>query len=195
MNKNIKRVIQGLLFILIIIAFIYIGHMDFTPKLEVDNEKFDHDYPLVNKDNVFTYVSASDVYSFLKNGSAVLFMGYPRNEWTGYYASILNDAAKEVGLKEISYYDFYDDRRLSNAVYQSIIIRLSEYLPSTDNNDQDIYAPTLIIVKNGTIIYFDNETSIRNGNIKPADYWTDLNKSAKLRTLKNALQEYMSEVK
>ena len=52
MNKNIKRFLQGLLFILIIVAFIYIGAQDFSTKVIVDNEKFDQEYQNVSKDNV-----------------------------------------------------------------------------------------------------------------------------------------------
>ncbi len=195
MNKSVKGTIEAILFILIIAGFIYIGSQDFSHNLEVDNEKFDRDYPLVNKDNVFKYVNASEVYSKLKTGASVIFMGYPSNNWTGYYASILNDVAKEVGLKEISYYDFYDDKRLGNAVYQSIVLRLNAFLPTTDNNNQDIYAPTLLIVKNGEILYYDNETAIREGTITPEEYWTEFNKNVKKNSLRVILKNYVEEVK
>ena len=49
MKKKIKRVLQGLAFIAIIIGFIVIGTRDFDKKVVVDNEKFDQDYVNVNK--------------------------------------------------------------------------------------------------------------------------------------------------
>ena len=92
MKKKIKRILQGLLFIGIIVGFILIGTKDFNKEVEVDNEKFDQDYANVNKDNVFKYVNAVEIATNLKK-SAVIFMGYPQNTWSGYYANILNEAA------------------------------------------------------------------------------------------------------
>ncbi len=191
MHKNLKKVIQSILFILIIIAFIYVGTKDFSSNTEVDNEKFDHDYPLVNIGNVFTYVNASEVYATLKNGTGVIFMGFPTNAWTGYYARILNDAAKEVGLDKILYYDFYEDRNMRNATYQSIVVKLSNFLPVLDENNQNIYAPTLLIIKNGEITNFDNETAIKNGNLNPEEYWNSVRTGLKKNNLKMMLEDYL----
>ncbi len=191
MHKNIKKVFQSILFILIILAFIYIGNKDFGNNVEIDNEKFDHDYPLVNKDNVFTYVNAKEIYALLKNGSGIIFMGFPTNNWTGYYAQMLNDVAKEVGVTKILYYDFYEDRNMKNATYQSIVVKLSNFLPVLDEGNQDIYAPTLLIVKDGKIISFDSETSINMGNIKPEEYWDSLKVGLKKNNLKMMLQDYL----
>ena len=191
MGKNIKRTLQSILFILIIIAFIYIGTKDFKPKVEVDNERFDQDYPLVDKKNVFVYANANEVYATLKNGSGIIFMAFPSNIWSGYYAKILNDAASEVGVDKVLYYDFYEDRKLKNATYQSIVVKLNSFLPVLDELNQDIYAPTLIIVKNGKIISFDNETSITSGNISPENYWNDLTMGLKKQNLKLMLQDYL----
>lgn len=88
---------------------------------------------------------------------------YPENVWSGYYANILNEAAKDAGIKEILYYDFYEDRENHNATYQSIVLNLSNYLITLDDGTQEIYAPTLVIVKDGKVIAFDNENSFYKG--------------------------------
>ena len=33
-------------------------------------------------------------------------MDFKENEWSNYYANILNTSAKNIGIEEISYYDF-----------------------------------------------------------------------------------------
>ncbi len=192
MSKNLKRIIQGLLFVLIIIAFIFIGTRDYSKDIKVDNDRFDEEYPNVNKDNVFVYNSASEIYTFLKNGTGLIFMGYPNNKWTGYYASILNDVAKELGISKINYYDFYEDRQNKNATYESIVLKLKDYLTTLDDETQNIYAPTFIIIKNGAIIYFDAETSITTGNIKPDAYWTELKINTKKDELRNVILNYLN---
>ncbi|MBE6154957.1 MAG: hypothetical protein E7163_05275 [Firmicutes bacterium] len=191
MNKNIKRLLQGLLFVLIIIGFIYIGKQDFTKEI-VDNEKFDSEYVNVNSDNVFKYVNAQDVYTKMKNGNIILFMGFPSNKWSGYYANILNQAAKESGINEILYYDFKTDRDNKNATYQSIVLKLSNYVSTLDDGTQDIFAPTLVIIKKGKIIAFDNETAINIGNIKPDDYWNEYRSGIKLNNFKTMFNEYLN---
>ena len=184
MNKTIKKVIESLLFVAIIVAFIIIGKTDFSPKKPIDNEKFDHDYTNVSADNVYKYVNSNEVYSFLRSGTGVLFLGYPTNKWK---KNILNDAAKELGLKEILYYDFYEDKAVKNATYQSLVLKLNNFLPTLDDGTQNLQAPSVIIVKEGTIIYYDDETSINRGTITPDEYWNEFKIKSKQESLKEIL--------
>ena len=190
MKKKIKRVLQGLTFIAIIIGFIVIGTRDVDKKVVVDNEKFDQDYVNVNKENVFKYVNAVEVSTELKK-DAIIFMGYPENVWSGYYANILNEAAKDAGIKEILYYDFYEDRENHNATYQSIVLNLSNYLITLDDGTQEIYAPTLVIVKDGKVIAFDNETAFIRGNLTPEIYWNEYRAGAKYNLFNSMFEEYL----
>ena len=136
MNKKVKLILQGILFVVIIVGFIYIGTRDFNKEVVVDNERFDADYVNVSKDNVFKYANAVEVYQALK-GNAIIFMGYPANVWSGYYANILNEAAKDAGIKEILYYDFYEDRENRNGTYQSIVLSLTNYLVTLDDGTEE----------------------------------------------------------
>lgn len=192
MNKNLKRILQVILFVLIIGAFIFVGTRDFTKKVTVDNERFDKEYSNVSKDNVFVYANAQDVYTRFKNGNAVVFMGFPSNKWSGYYAEMLNTAAKESGIKEILYYDFKKDREEKNATYQSIVLKLSSYTYTNDNGTQNIYAPTMFIIKDGKVMYFDNETSIMKGNLSPDDYWNENRKAVQINNFKMMFQDYLN---
>ena len=67
------------MFISIICAFIYIGTKDFTKEVIVDNERFDQDYKNVSKDNVFVYANANDIYTVLKGGTGIIYMGFKEN--------------------------------------------------------------------------------------------------------------------
>ena len=190
MNKKVKLILQGILFVAIIVGFIYIGTRDFNKEVVVDNERFDADYVNVSKDNVFKYANAVEVYQALK-GNAIIFMGYPANVWSGYYANILNEAAKDAGIKEILYYDFYEDRENRNGTSQSIVFSLTNYLVTLDDGTEEIYAPTLVIVKNGKVIAFDNETAFTKGNITPDVYWDEYQSGIKYNNFKIMFQEYL----
>ena len=188
-----KTKIDIFLIFLIILGFIYVGTRDFNVVEKEDNKKFDKEYSNVSKDNVFTYVNSNEVYTTIKNGSAIIFMGFPNNNWSGYYAKLVNDAAKEVGVKKILYYDFLEDRNNNNGTYESIVNKLSSFLPVIDTGEQNIYAPTLVIVKNGQIVAFDNETAIKNGNISPDDYWNQYNSGIKIQNLKEMFKNYLEK--
>ncbi len=191
MDKKIKRIIQIIMFISIICAFIYIGTKDFTKEVIVDNERFDQDYKNVSKDNVFVYANANDVYTVLKGGTGIIFMGFKENVWSGYYANILNEIAKKNNVEKILYYDFLEDRNNKNATYQSIVLKLSNYVPTLDSGKQDIYAPTLVMVKNGEIIAYDATTSINKGTITPDAYWNEYNVGLKENELITMFQNYL----
>ncbi|MDE5538970.1 MAG: hypothetical protein K2J20_00605, partial [Bacilli bacterium] len=117
MNKKVKKAVQMILFAVIICAFIFIGTKDFSQKTKVDNERFDQEYKNVSKDNVFVYANANEVLTKLKSGTGVIFMGYPANIWSGPYANLLNEVAKEMGVSEILYYDFKENRDNQNGTY------------------------------------------------------------------------------
>lgn len=191
MDKKIKRIIQIIMFISIICAFIYIGTKDFTKEVIVDNERFDQDYKNVSKDNVFVYANANDIYTVLKGGTGIIFMGFKENVWSGYYANILNETAKKNNVEKILYYDFLEDRNNKNATYQSIVLKLSNYVPTLDSGKQDIYAPTLVMVKNGEIIAYDATTSINKGTITPETYWNEYNVGLKENELITMFQNYL----
>ena len=178
---------------LIIGAFIFIGTRDFTKKEILDNEKFDQEYQNVDKNNVFRYVNAAEVYANLKNGSSIIFMGYATNNWSGYYANILNEAAKESGIKEILYYDFYSDRKSQNATYQSIVLKLNNFITILDDGTENIYAPTLVVVRDGKIVQFDDETSLNRGKYTPQEYWDNNKKALKKNKFKLMFQDFLKE--
>ena len=48
--------------------------------------------------------------------------------------------------------NFKKDRETKNAIYQSVVLKLSSYTYTNDNGTQNIYAPTMFIIKNGKVI-------------------------------------------
>ena len=109
-----------------------------------------------------------------------------------YYAKILNDVGKEVGIDKIYYYDFLKDRDEANGTYETIVNKLSVYAPVNDEGIQNISAPTVIIVKNGGIIGYFDDTAIIRGNITPDIYYNENQEAIVYEQFKTALLEYNS---
>ena len=189
-----RTIIDIFIMILLLGLLIFLGTRDYDKKNEgKDSKRFDHDYSMVSKDNVFKYVSEEEFYNLLKDGDAVVFMGFKENEWSNYYAKMLNDAAKEVNLKEIYYYDFLADREKKSVMYGKIIDFLRDYLQQDDQGNVNLVAPSLLIIKDHVITYYDSETSYTNANVTPKKYWNDVHMQAKTEKFINAFNNYLAE--
>lgn len=190
-KNNIQMVVYIIIFIILICLFIYFGKIDYKNEIP-DNIKFSTEYNLVGTDNVFKYVNAADVNMIASGKKGIVLFGNPSSKWVNSYASIVNDVAKEVGIKEIFYYDFFSDRDENNGTYETIVNSLGNYITYTDISAADLYAPTLLVVANDKILYFDSETSFITGTTSPKDYWNEFNTGLKKNTLKEVFTKYMN---
>lgn len=189
-NKT-QMVIYIILFCLLIYGFIYLGKKDYKVKVS-DNERFSSEFSLVSKDNVFKYVNATDARMVAKGAKGIVLFG-TNNDWVNYYAYIVNKIAKEVGVKEIYYYDFTKNRKDNNGTYEDIVKTLSNYVTYNDKGVAEIYAPTLLVVSNDEVLLFDSETSFINGEITPSIYWNTAKEDAKENEIREAFIKYLNK--
>lgn len=190
-KSKTQMVIYTLIFIICIGLFIYIGQIDYTQKYDTDAEKFANLYDNIPEDNLYVFADAVDILSIVSNKSGVILMGFPTNKWTGYYAKILNEVAEEVGIDKIYYYDFLQDREENNGSYETILNKLKVYAPVSDEGNMDVHAPTVIIVKNGEIIGYFDDTSIMKGTVTPEIYYTENQIALTKNGFKTALKAYI----
>ncbi|MBQ7031108.1 MAG: hypothetical protein IJN13_01895 [Bacilli bacterium] len=179
------------LYVLCIALFIIIGQIDFQKDIDTESKKFHSLYNMVEEDNLYVFSDATDVLSIVDGKSGVVLMGFPTNKWMNYYASILNDVAKEVGIDKIYYYDFQNDREESNGTYETIVNKLKVYVPTDDRGIQDIQSPTVIVVKKGEVIGYFDDTSIVRGTVTPEVYYNDNQQAITYEGFKTALLEYI----
>ncbi len=190
-KNKIQMVSYIIIFIICIILFIVIGSIDFDKLEESDAIKFNNIYNNVSKDNLYQFATSTDVLNIIQGRSGIVLLGFPENEWTKYYAYYLDEVAKRVGITEINYYDFLRDRENSNGTYETIINHLNNYVPTNDLGIQNIQAPTILIVKNGNILLYDDEVSYIKGDIKPDEYFTKDNINMFEENLELVLNEYL----
>lgn len=187
-NKT-QMVIYGIIFILLIGAFIYLGTKDFSNDIP-DNKRFAEEFSMVDKDNVFEYVNATDVRGIVSDKSGIILFG-TKNEWVNYYAYMVNEVAKNTGVKKVYYYNFVKNRQDNNGTYEDIVEKLSNYVTYNDRGSKDIYAPALLVVKNGVVEYFDDETAFVKGKVTPSVYWNYNEQSRKEQELKGVFEKYL----
>ncbi len=194
MKKNKTFIIIGLILIIIFILCFYLKTSK-TINEQTDSEKFAKEYGLVNQkgdiiDNVFVYRSNEEIIKILKNGTGIVYLGFPECPWCNEYVIYLNEVAKENKVEKIYYLNILEDRKNNTKEYQEIVSILSEYLQNDEEGNKKIYVPAVIAVKDGKIVGFDDETAWdTKGYDSPSDYW----KNEDLEGLKNKLSCMMKD--
>ena len=190
-KSKTQMIIYLIIFCLLIYAFIYLGKKEYNVKLP-DNERFASEFSMVSQDNVFKYVSAVDARMVSRKAKGIVLFG-TNNEWVDYYAYMVNKIAKEVGIKEIYYYDFTKNRKDNNGTYEDIVKNLSDYVTYNDKGVAEIYAPSLLVVSNDKVLLFDSETSFIKGKTTPSEYWNQQKTLEKEEMLRRIFTQYMSK--
>lgn len=157
-----------------------------------EHEKFSKEYKELNKDNVFVYRSVEDIKNILKEGTGIVYLGFPECPWCQRYVLYLNEVAKKEEIKNIYYYNILNDRKEDNNDYKDLVEILKDYLNKNDEGKPRIFVPEVIFVKKGKVMARDNETSmITDHNLTPDKYWT----KEKEKALKEKLKKYIKLIK
>lgn len=188
-KNKIQMIIYIIIFIILIYLFIYLGAINYNEEL-ADNEQMASMFSRVTEDNVFEIATAEDARSIAMGKKGIVLFGV-ENEWVNYYASLVNRIAKEQGIDKIYYYDITKNRQDNNGTYEDIVLKLNDYVTYNDRGKTDIYAPTLLVVSNDTILLFDTETSFVTGNITPSEYWTYEKEITKENEFREVFQKYI----
>ena len=168
-KRNIIIIVGVVVLIGIIVTLLLI----FNSKKETDGEKFALEYQEVTEDNVFVYRSLDEIIKILENGTGIVYLGFPECKWCQKYVKYLNEVSKETNFEKIYYYDILEDRKNNTEEYKKVVSILNDYLQYDEEGNKRVYVPTVVAVKNGEILGFDDETAWdTKGFSEPSDYWT-----------------------
>lgn len=189
MKKYIRSIIYFILFAFLITTFVYLGKKDFKNNNLPDNERFAIEYNITNN-NHFKYVFGSQALDVIKNKTGIVYIGFSSNDWSRYYIKYLNEVLNENNIKQVYYYNLQKDRVKNTKYYRELESILSDYLYELDTGVVRLSTPALVFVKNGKIVYFDDETSIERNNMTPDYYWTQ----DRIESFKGKIDKYLKEV-
>lgn len=190
MKKKIIIIIGVVLVIALgVLGYLYLNKEKNT---NVDGKKFAAEYTSVTEDNVFVYRNIDEIINILEHGTGVVYLGFPECPWCTAYVPYLNEVAKANGVDKVYYYNIYNDRKENNDNYKKLVDILKEYLKFDEEGNKRIYAPSVIAVKDGEILDFDDETAWDTKGYKtPEEYW----KNEDLEGLKKKLAKMFEETK
>lgn len=191
MNKKVKYIILGVLLLLIaslVVYFVFIKKDNNT-----DNIKFSKEYTSVSKENVFVYRSKDEIINILEHGTGIVYLGYPECPWCMAYVPLLNEIAKNEGIEKIYYYNIREDRKNNTEFYQKVVSILNDYLNYDEEGKKRIFVPNVTFVKEGKIIFNDNETSLISEGT-PSEYWTEEKKTLFNEKFRKNINELLDDV-
>ena len=191
MDKKIKYIVLGVLLLLIaslVVYFVFIKKDNNT-----DNIKFSKEYTSVSKDNVFVYRSKDEIINILEHGIGIVYLGYPECPWCMAYVPLLNEIAKNEGIEKIYYYNIREDRKNNTEFYQKVVSILNDYLNYDEEGKKRIFVTNVTFVKEGKIIFNDNETSLISEGT-PSEYWTEEKKTLFNEKFRKNINELLDDV-
>jgi thiol-disulfide isomerase/thioredoxin len=127
----------------------------------------------IEKNNVINYRSSSEIINIIKNGTGIIYFGFPECPWCRTMTPVLLEIAKENDM-EVNYLNIYDFRssfiieegkvkqtKEGNKDYYTILElldnELEDYILKTESGEEipagekRLYAPTAVFVKDGVV--------------------------------------------
>jgi thiol-disulfide isomerase/thioredoxin len=181
MNK--KTIIKIIIFLIILIVLSTILYTIIGSNN--DNSRFKNEYENLNntksengkkylnveipKENLVKYATYQDIMNLLKDGTGIIYFGFPECPWCRNAVPTLIKTAKKEEVSQIYYYnakDIRDEKELKNGKiittkdgtkeYKNLLKKLNNYLPEyeglNDKNIKRIYFPTVIFVMGGKVV-------------------------------------------
>ena len=190
--KNLKKFLLGAILVVIGLILLYFFFIRKDDNKETDALRFKNEYSKVSENNPFVYRNIDQIINILEKGTGVVYLGFPECPWCQAYVPYVEEVAKKVGIDKVYYFNIKEDRKNNTEEYQKIVKILDVYLPNDDEGNKRIYVPAIIVVRNGKIIEFDDETSKDTKGYKtPEEYW----KNENLDALKTKLEKSFNEIK
>lgn len=188
-----KKLLKFVIFVVLIIAFIYFGTRDYkTNHKKKINEK-NASSVLLNGDYVFNDINHSKVLNKLSSkNDSIIYVCVDGNKLCTKYGLLIDEVAKNYSIDTIYYYDIKEDRDNNNGTYQKIINKLSNYVVTDDLGEQNLYAPTLIFIKNGSVYKFDDSLTLIHGKVDIDKIWNEETIEAKRSYLFEVMEGYIS---
>lgn len=148
----------------------------------IENTKYKYPSIEISKNNKVKYSNYDEVLEVLKDGTGVIYLGYPTCPWCRNAVPVLLEAANEVGIEDIYYINMKEERdeikvkedgtlevvKEGTEGYKKLLKRLDLILDdytlkdingnTVSANEKRIYVPLVIFVRDGEIVAYHIDT-------------------------------------
>jgi thiol-disulfide isomerase/thioredoxin len=127
-----------------------------TPIKELNNDakRFSDEYSQINEDekNPIVYKTDKEIIDILKSGTGIIYFGFPECPWCKSAIPVLLDAAKDMDIDQIYYFNPKEIRTNNTDTYKEIVKLLGDNLSVDENGDKRLYVPDVYFVSGGKIV-------------------------------------------
>ena len=187
-----KGLIRKFIYLILFAAAIF-GFILISKKYETNSEVKEiviSDYYANLNDQQYTVVGGTKLINLLQNGKHIIIIGSNKSDWSKYYVEEVDKAIKTFNIKTVYHYDINNDKAQKNSNYYAIKELLKDSLITTDGSDSNLLAPSLYIVKDGKVLYYNIDTVAMKNIDTPKKYWTTEEKLEFNTEITNAILKY-----
>ena len=184
----IRKIIYAIIFATMIFSFIYLGNK-YAGNSEVKVLDINDYYKNIQKEN-FEVIKGRKFISLFSKGKHIILIGNSKSEYSKKYIEEVNKIITDLELKEIYYYDIINDKAQANSNYYELVELLDGYLTTTDSSDKNLLSPSLYIIDNGKVKYYNTDTSAMKNTDTAKDYWTLEQKTIFYNELTDSINKY-----
>lgn len=183
----IRKIIYIVLFSAIIGCFIYLSNK--YSNEEPETKKIS-DYYEIEDTSMYQVINGSEMINKIKKGTNIIFIGSETSDWSKKYIEIITPIFKTFDIETVYYYDLNNDKAQKNSNYYDIKELLKGSLTTTDGSKSNLLAPSLYIIDNGEVKYYNTETVAMRNTTTPNSYWNEERKKNFKIELEDALLNY-----
>ena len=192
MNPKVKSILRKAIYV-VLFAGLFACFIILSNKYSDNSKKvikdFNDYYENVTDEN-FEVITSSKVISLIKDGKSIIFIGNSTSEWSQKYAEYIDKVLSKYKDIDAYYYDLNNDKALLNSHYYDIIEGLEGSLITTDSGENSILAPSLYIIDDGEVLYYNIETVAMKNTDKPDEYWSKEKQKEFTDEISEAIEKY-----
>lgn len=188
LKSRLRKIIYIILFLAMACTFVYLSEK-YASNSERKIYKI-NDYYSENKNEYYEVISGTKMISLLRNGKNIIFIGSSSSIYSQKYIEEIDEVFNKLKIDKVYYYDLNNDKYQKNSNYYEIKELLKGYLVATDDSDTNLLAPSLYIIDNGKVLYYNIETSAMKNNETIENYWSEEQEFIFQGEITNAINKY-----
>lgn len=184
----VRKIVYLILFSLVIFCFIYLSNKYSNQEEEL--KTINDYYKDIEETDLYETINGTQMINKIKNGCNIIVIGSETSDWSKKYMEIITPIFKTFDIDKVYYYDINNDKAQKNSNYYDIKELLKGYLTQTDGSNSNLLAPSLYIINNGEVKYYNTDTVAMKNTIEIEEYWNEMTKTEFEIELQQALYKY-----
>mgnify|MGYP002853755494 CR=1 FL=1 len=185
----IRKGIYAVLFSLMIFAFIYLSEK-YESNADEPIRTINNYYNIKVDESKYEIITGSKMINLIQEGKNIIIVGSQTSDWSKEFMIQMNKIIENNKIDKVYYYDLNNDKSQKNSNYYKIKELLGGSLTTTDGSKSNLLAPSLYIIIEGEVKYYNVDTVAMKNTIKIEEYWNETKKIEFQNEVEEAITKY-----